>query len=114
MYERLNIARKARNDFAHRGLEPTEDDATAALNGFFSLASLVSSSFEDENAFSAVTVMALQMTNPAPRADERGKLFDEPVAWRPIPPVPGDSHWPSEESYEVVEELRFKKLDELA
>lgn len=109
-YKQLNKARKSRNDFVHNGKKLTQKNVKCALDGLFSLLSLVISSYEKSNL--------LNDTLEAIYENQRGDLIpkkttfseDEVTHWLSLPPLPGDNGWGDKE-YEVIEELVLKPLN---
>lgn len=110
-YVVLDEARKARNDFAHRGLLPTQDIASKALTGCFELASLCASGFSQADLFKKVVSLIIKRCRPDCFPGKRREAPLEVQLWldHPIPPIPGDKKWGDRE-YEIVESMRLKLL----
>jgi len=107
-YEMLDEARKARNNFAHRGVAPNRHLAHQALKACFEMASLCASNFEHTSLFSAVVDLVEARCNPD-LYSKSARLEAEPTHWLAVPPLPGDKHWGAK-PYEVIEELRLLPL----
>jgi hypothetical protein len=105
-YNKLDEVRKARNDFAHRGLLPTHEIALQALTGCFELASLCASNFESTVLFENVVAIVTARCDPALMPK---KQILEPSHWLALPPLPGDKEWGDKE-YEIVEDLCLKPI----
>jgi hypothetical protein len=109
-YEKLDDVRKARNNFAHRGVVPTYEIASLGLSGCFELASLCSSSFERVDLFNKVVELVTARCNPDLFPKKTKFKTSEVSHWLPLPPLPGDKEWGDKE-YEIVEDLCLKPLD---
>lgn len=109
-YEKLDEVRKARNDFAHRGVLPTHEIASQALSGCFELASLCASNFESIGLFEKVVAFVTARCNPALWPKKTKFETSEVSHWLALPPLPGDKEWGDKE-YEIVEELRLKPVE---
>lgn len=106
----LDEVRKARNDFAHRGIVPSHDIATKALKGCFQLASLSASEFQDTELFNELVALVIKRCNPN-LFPERIKFEQSEVShWLPLPPLPGDKEW-GNKPYEVIDELCLKPVN---
>ncbi|MGO9007020.1 MAG: hypothetical protein ACLQIQ_14040 [Beijerinckiaceae bacterium] len=82
----LSKARKARNDLAHRGAHPSENDANACYAGIRSLISVVL-------AADTLPLLRLDLANHAlsdPFAPPKHGGRFEPEFWMPIPKLPGE------------------------
>jgi hypothetical protein len=82
----LSKARKARNDLAHRGVHPSEDNATACYSGICSLLSVV---LTDDT----LPLLRLDLRNHAlsdPFAPPKHEGPIEPEFWMAIPKLPGE------------------------
>jgi len=109
IYEKLDAARKARNDLAHRGTVPSRDTVQVSLEGCFELASLCASVFADTRLFDSVIRLIVSRCNPQ-LFPERTKFgIDEVSHWLPLPPLPGDPEWGDRE-YEIIEDLVLKPI----
>lgn len=110
-YEKLDEVRKARNNFAHRGVLPTHEMATLALSGCFELASLCSSDFKKIDLFEHVVELVTARCNPVLYPKKTKFKESELSCWLPLHPLPGEKAWGDKE-YEIVEDLcprPFKK-----
>lgn len=87
-YRRLNQARKARNEFIHRGSQPELSDATAALTALFQLLSACASNYKSTSLLDAVCLQVVNRCIRRPRAGDEMKL--EPTYWRDIARLPGE------------------------
>lgn len=87
-YRHLNQARKARNDFIHRGSQPELADATAALTALFQLLSACASNYENTALLDDVCRQVVARCIRRPRTAEDEKL--EPTHWRDIARLPGE------------------------
>lgn len=108
-YDMLDAVRKARNEFAHRGIPPSHDIATQALTGCFQLASLVASSFTKSDLFSKVVDIVIERCHPELYPKKNCFTSEEVRFWLPLPLLPGEPGWGDQE-YEVIDELRLKLL----
>jgi len=86
LYSMLNEARDARNKLAHRGTTPSFEACEKALEGTFSLISIITSDSKDEGKFKHLVNSLSAVHRPM-----TGKI--EPRFWREIPAVPGDKNW---------------------
>jgi hypothetical protein len=82
----LSKARKARNDLAHRGVNPSEDDANA---GYAGIRSLIGVALADET----LPLLTLDLANhalsdPFLPPEHWGRV--EPEFWMSIPKLPGE------------------------
>lgn len=105
----LDEVRKARNDFAHRGIAPTYDIATKALKGCFELASLCSSAFLRTDLFNGVFCLVVDRCNPDIYPTKMKFAESEVSHWLALPPLPGDKEW-GDRPYEIVDELALKPV----
>ena len=87
-YRFLNQARKARNEFIHRGAQPELADATAALTALFQLLSTSASDYKSTSLLDDVCRQVVARCIRRPRSEEEGKL--EPTHWRDIARLPGE------------------------
>ncbi|WP_303748398.1 hypothetical protein [Stenotrophomonas pigmentata] len=95
LYCCLNTARKARNDFIHRGDQPDLVDATAALSGLFYLMSACTSNYVDIHRLDDVRakIEARCVLRPRPN----GPIPESAVKyWREIPQLPGEKNFKGE------------------
>jgi len=92
LYCSLNDARKARNNFIHRGDQPDLSAATAALSGLFYLMSLCTTNYADIHVLDDIRekIEAKCILRPRPS----GLISDDDVKyWREIAPLPGEKHF---------------------
>lgn len=92
LYRSLNEARKARNDFIHRGDQPDLAAATAALSGLFYLMSSCTTNYVDIHTLDDIRkkIEGRCILKPRPR----GPIPDGEVKyWREIQPLPGEKHF---------------------
>jgi hypothetical protein len=87
-YRCLNQARKARNDFIHRGSQPDLADATAALTALFQLLSACTSNYKNTSLLDNVCRQVVTRCIRRPLTEEEMKL--EPTYWRDIARLPGE------------------------
>jgi hypothetical protein len=104
-YRCLNQARKARNEFIHRGSQPDLADATAALKALFYLLSACASEYKqtlllDETCQKIATRCIM---NP----DSDAGVEKEPTYWRDIARLPGEPQFKG--SYKPFD-LRLKPI----
>lgn len=85
-YRLLNIARKARNEFIHRGSQPDLPDATAALTALFQLLSSCASGYKDTLLLDETCRQVVARCIRRPRTAEKV----EPRYWRDISRLPGE------------------------
>jgi len=97
-YRYLNEARKARNEFIHRGDQPDLDEVTAALSAMFHLLSACATKFKSVNLLDKACKEVIARCVIRPRSNDE-KL--EPSYWRDMARVPG----------EVQFEGKFKPFD---
>jgi hypothetical protein len=109
VYERLDHARKARNEFAHRAIVPSQDDSSIALQALFELASLCVSEFDSTDQFAQVITLAKTRCHREsfPKAD-RNQIHGV-THWLTLPLLPGDKNW-KDEDHELIPELRLQPL----
>lgn len=109
LYEMLNVARKARNEFIHNGKQIKMTDAKAVLEALFHLMSLLVSDYAKPLELQPILTMILK--------NERGDLFpkktvfekDEVTHWLELPALPGDIKW-GDAPYELIDEIRLLPL----
>jgi len=98
IYNKISIARKARNYFVHTGENPSKSDAETAFISLFSLLSLVVSEFKTSTLFSEL-IETYKNLDPIKRNfyDKKKTEFkvEEVDVWldAPIPPIPGSDKW---------------------
>lgn len=109
IYEKLDAARSARNDLAHRGIAPSHETALTALHGCFELASLCASNFSDASLFNAVTGLIIDRCNPTLFPGRTRLETHEVSHWLDLPPLPGDIKWGDKE-YEIIDDLVLKPI----
>jgi hypothetical protein len=112
IYDKLDRARRARNDFAHRGVVPSQEQALVAIDGAFELASLCASSFKKKNRFDSVVKLATLISRREPFRSKtytgKGDLAGA-THFLSVPPIPGDEEW-GEKEFEIISELCLKPL----
>lgn len=109
-YQLLNMARKSRNEFIHKGFIPSREDTKAAIEGLFAIISLVISEYKDSKSLNTTLENILQFLSIDNR--RKRKISDEDViAWLPIPPIPGDKEW-GDAPYEDIDEIHLRPVDE--
>lgn len=106
----LDEVRKARNDFAHRGVVPSHETATKALKGCFELASLGASGFQETRLFDGLVTLVIGRCNPGLYPKRSAFDKSEVSHWLPLPPLPGDKEW-GDRPYEIVDELALKPIN---
>lgn len=87
-YRCLNQARKARNEFIHRGSQPELADSTAALTALFQLLSACASDYKNTSLLDDACRQVVARCISRPRTEDDGKL--EPTYWRDIARLPGE------------------------
>lgn len=87
-YRCLNQARKARNEFIHRGTQPELADATAALTALFQLLSACASNYKSTSLLENVCQQVVTRCIRRPRTEE--ELKQQPSYWRDIARLPGE------------------------
>lgn len=87
-YRWLNVARKARNEFIHRGSQPDLPDATAALTALFKLLSSCASDYKNTLLLDETCRQVVARCIRWPRTESEEKL--EPTYWRDIARLPGE------------------------
>jgi hypothetical protein len=110
-YDILDEVRKARNDFAHRGILPTHDVALKALRGCFELASLCASDFKLTGLFEQVVSLVVARCNPKLFPEKTKFETNEVSHWLALPPLPGDVEW-GDRDYEIVDDLCLKPVSD--
>jgi len=85
-YRLLNQARKARNEFIHRGAQPNLSEATAALSALFKLLSSCSSDYKNTRLLDETSAQIISRCVRTPHKDETL----EPSYWRDIARLPGE------------------------
>jgi hypothetical protein len=104
-YKKLQAARKARNDFAHKGALPKRQDAENVFDSVFFLLSLIVTNYRDSSSLTELCMRykALSESKSPQRLVEvsEGEVPEGPPDgvshWRYTPPVPGESHWDNKE-----------------
>jgi hypothetical protein len=107
-YEALDRSRKARNEFAHRGVAPSQRDALTALSGLFELASLCASGYKDGGQFEHVVRLAESRCHPEPFPDFRYVPSDA-SHWIELPPIPGDVQW-GDRPIEIIDDICLQPI----
>jgi hypothetical protein len=98
LYNKISVARKARNYLIHTGENPSKKDAEIAFVSLFSLLSLVVSGFTSTTIFSEL-LEKYKNLDPIKRNfyDKKKTEFtvEEVDVWldAPIPPIPGNEKW---------------------
>lgn len=90
-YRHLNLARKARNEFIHRGTQPDLINATAALQALFQLMSACASGYKNIRLLDAPCQQITSRCMRRPTTDEERNL--QPTYWRDVARVPGESQF---------------------
>lgn len=109
----LDEVRKARNEFAHRGVIPSQGISEKALMGCFQMASLCASDFAQTNTFEQVAAVIIKRCDPRLFPKKAVLAENEVSHWLAIPPLPGDKSW-GKRRFEVIEELRLKPMPQPA
>lgn len=96
-YKLLSQARKARNEFAHKGILVTKEDASSALDSLFHLISLIMTDHKDRNTLDSV-ITTIRENEQEEHFQRRGGTVipDEALegaVWLPMKPHPGDPSW---------------------
>ena len=96
VYEKLTLAREARNHFIHRGSAPSHVDAKTALDGLVDLLKNVSDnsgvSFKDQRMRSYITPAST--STPHTMVAKAGQVdWAKPMYWKEIPAIPGEEKW---------------------
>jgi hypothetical protein len=108
-YEKLDVARKGRNAFAHEGLVPTQEIVLKALAGGLELASLCITEFQDPTIFKHVIDLANSRCN-AELYPKKTQFSDAEVShWLALPPIPGFKEW-GDEPFEIIEDICLQEL----
>ena len=107
-YKLLSQARKARNEFAHRGLLVTKEDASSALDSLFHLISLIITEHKDRNTLDSV-IRIIRENEQEEHFQNRGRTVIpddalEGAVWLPMKPHPGDPSW-GNQPYETRDAL---------
>jgi hypothetical protein len=84
----LSKARKARNDLAHRGVHPSENDANACYAGIRSLISVVLA--DDTLPLLRLDLANQALSDPFALPKNGGRIEPEPEFWMAIPKLPGE------------------------
>lgn len=87
-YRNLNQARKARNEFIHRGSQPELSEATAALTALFQLLSACASNYKSTSLLDTVCQKVVNRCIRRPR--EKDEMNIKPAYWRDIARLPGE------------------------
>lgn len=104
-YGKLNTARKARNNLAHKGERPTKAEAENAIDAAFRLVGVIHTP-DTPDSFAAA-VAAFKSLDPVrrhytPMKPMRAEELAGKALWLgPLPPIPGESEWGDKE-YEQV------------
>ena len=92
-YQHISQARKARNDFIHRGVMPSRNASIAAIEGLFRLISRVNSDYRKSTTLSSLMKILGSHDRILEDFAGYGKQMGKVIAWRSIPPIPGDVQW---------------------
>lgn len=87
-YRQLNQARKSRNEFIHRGVQPDFSDSTAALTSLFQLLSTCASSYKSTSLLDDTCKRITARCLARPRTEEDDHV--QPTYWRDIARLPGE------------------------
>lgn len=109
-YQLLNNARKARNDFVHRAVKPTQINAESALDSLFQLVSLAVTEYKKHDFLSEPKELVMRNLRGELLPKKRSFNLDEVSHWLALPPIPGDVNW-GDEPYEIIEELQLKPVE---
>jgi hypothetical protein len=109
--EKLDQARKARNNFAHNGIVPSQADALMGLSGGFELGSLCASNFEDTTRFDHVIELAKSKCRPEIYPKKDRFESSEVSHWLSLPPIPGDKAW-GDQPFDLIEDICLQPLAE--
>jgi hypothetical protein len=109
-YEKLDLARKARNQFAHNGIGPSQTEALEALRGGLELGSLCASGFQDATRFSHVIDVATSRCRAELYPKKSRFESSEASHWLPLPPIPGYKEW-GDLPFELIEDICLKPLE---
>lgn len=118
LYCSLNEARRARNNFIHRGDQPDLAAATSALNGLFFLMSLCATNYADihmlddiRRSIEARCILQPRPPGPVPEGEIK--------YWRHMTPIPGEKHFkgrftPYELKFKSIASFDAKRAKQLA
>lgn len=87
-YRRLNIARKARNEFIHRGCQPSLGDATSALHALFQLISACATGYQNILLLDAPCEQIIARCARRSHAEEEANL--QATYWKDVARLPGE------------------------
>lgn len=100
LYSDLSLARFARNDFIHKGVNPSYNESRSALMALILLIEVVSKLneiiFNNSNLENFISDK-LESCIPQTNVDE--KIIDEKINveyWKEMKVIPGDKHWKGE------------------
>jgi hypothetical protein len=102
----LSKARKARNDLAHRGVHPSENDVNACYTGIRSLTSVVLGG--DALPLLRLDLADHSLSDPFAPPEQRGI---EPEFWMAIPKLPGEEELEKAEAKFFASRLEAKFSD---
>lgn len=105
-YRYLNQARKARNEFIHRGSQPEVSDATAALTALFQLLSACASEYKNTSLLDDTCRQVVARCIRRPRTEDDRRL--EPTYWIDIARLPGE---PQFKGKFTPFDLKFKPIE---
>lgn len=103
IYARLHIARKARNEFVHKGVYPDLSQVDAVLDSLFELVSLqLFGHSEDRHLISIPDLIRSRRQKYL--AWDKDPTPTSPTHWLPTPPIPGDKAW-GDQPYEKIDSI---------
>jgi hypothetical protein len=110
-YQLINNIRKARNDFIHGGVMPSEHDALDGLKALLYALSLSSTEYLIDDKLDYVYDLISERVQRG-LVPERIEISDDQIdAWKEILPIPGYESW-GEKNFEKVKNFGFKKVTE--
>ncbi len=101
----LSKARRARNELAHRGVYPSENDANACYAGIRSLITVVLA--DDTLPFLALDLANHALSDPFAPPEHEGPI--EPEFWMAIPKLPGEEELEKAEAQFHASHLQVTK-----
>lgn len=107
-YQLLNLARKSRNDFVHKGVNPTKPHAHSAIEGLFRLISKVSSNYKKTSTLLSL-LKIFKSHDQLNKKPKKVYKINEVSHWLPLPPIPGSKEW-GDKPYEIIEEIQLKPI----
>lgn len=110
IYARLHIARKARNQFVHRGIAPELSEVDGVLDSLFELISL--RLFGHSKDLHLISIPDLiRSRRQKYLAWDKDPTPESPTHWLPAPPIPGDKGW-GDQPFERIDSLCLIPLQE--